>query len=104
MYSTQKFVTLSLLATVLLSPSAVAQERSITSQPGGVRQQVPCTDRNGRPIPCPWEKVKFPPINRTSESTNKPNPCNPKGDQPVDTKKCRDYILGNPTPPIKPKK
>ncbi|MBD2385080.1 hypothetical protein [Cylindrospermum sp. FACHB-282] len=49
---------MTLLATVVVSPAAMAQQQSLTTQPGGLEQQVPCTDSRGLPIKCPWEKKK----------------------------------------------
>ncbi|PAX52638.1 hypothetical protein [Brunnivagina elsteri] len=97
-----KLVNIALLATVLFSPTAIAQQQSLTSETGSLEQKVPCTDKNGKPIRCPWVKGK-PITSGDTSADKKPNPCNPKKDQPVDTKACRDYILGNPKPPTSPK-
>ncbi|MBW4577355.1 MAG: hypothetical protein KME08_18970 [Aphanothece sp. CMT-3BRIN-NPC111] len=97
----------SLLISALLSPGAMAQQQLLTTPSGGeVQQRVPCHDPLGRPVKCPWEKIKNPTLPSNSseaEAEKKKNPCNPKGGQSVDTKACRDYTLGNPKPPINPK-
>jgi hypothetical protein len=104
MFNLQKLVKFTLLATVLFSPAAIAQQQSLTTEAGGIEQHVPCTDSYGKPIRCPWEKpIKTNLINSDNSAAKKPNPCNPKKDEPIDTKACRDYINGNPKPPTSPK-
>ncbi len=104
MRTIQKIMNMTLLATVMFSPAAMAQQQSLTTPVDGVAQHVPCRDNKGKIIPCPWEKpIKTSPRGNGTSAGKKPNPCNPKKDQPVDTKACRDYINGNPKPPTQPK-
>jgi hypothetical protein len=104
MLNLQKLVNITLLASVLFSPAAMAQQQSLTTETGGIEQHVPCTDSDGKVIRCPWEKpIKTNQTNSDASAEKKPNPCNPKKGQPIDTKACRDYILGNPKPPTSPK-
>ncbi|RUS96704.1 hypothetical protein [Trichormus variabilis] len=98
MYRIQKLMSTTLLATMLFSPAALAQQQSLTTQGNNLEQQIPCFNDKGRPIRCPWEKPIKAPIGGNTNAEKKPNPCNPKKGVPVDTKACRDYILGNPTP------
>ncbi|BAZ41019.1 hypothetical protein NIES4101_69810 [Calothrix sp. NIES-4101] len=100
----QKVINITLLTTVLFAPAAMAQQQSLSIPTDRLEQQVPCKDRHGKPVPCPWQKPSQTDLTTGDTSTEKkPNPCNPKKGQPVDTKACRDYINGNPKPPTQPK-
>ncbi|MEA5572861.1 hypothetical protein [Calothrix sp. UHCC 0171] len=100
----QKVINITLLTTVLFAPAAMAQQQSLRTEIGGLEQHVPCQDRHGKPIPCPWQKpIKDNVTTGDTSAEKKANPCNPKKGQPVDTKACRDYINGNPKPPTQPK-
>jgi hypothetical protein len=95
-----------ILVTVLLSPAAMAQQQSLTTQVGGLEKHVlsthsgdlsvqprPCKDNKGRPKICTCTDR-----DRLSKADPKPaqkkaNPCNPKKGEPVEPKACRDYIL-----------
>ncbi|MBD2693929.1 hypothetical protein [Anabaena catenula] len=103
MHRLQKLMSTTLLATVLFSPVAIAQQQSLTTQVDHAEQHVPCLNDKGKPIRCPWEKPIKAPISRNTDAEKKANPCNPKKGAPVDTKACRDYILGTPTPKPSPK-
>ena len=99
-------INITVLATVLVSPAAMAQQQSLTTQVGGLEKHVlithsgdlsvqprPCKDNKGRPKICTCTDR-----DRLSKADQKPaqkkaNPCNPKKGEPVDPKACRDYIL-----------
>ncbi|RUT08545.1 hypothetical protein DSM106972_017130 [Dulcicalothrix desertica PCC 7102] len=105
MRTIQKIMNITLLATVMFSPAAMAQQQSLTTQVDGVSQHVPCRDNKGKIIPCPWQKpiIKTSPRGSSTGTNKKPNPCNPKKGEPVDNKACRYYINGNPKPSTQPK-
>lgn len=105
------FVSLVLGSAGICTPVALAT--SIVSPAQPQEQTVPCKPDNSN---CPWKKIKDRrlPSSSTQHSVTLPqeilpqenvaskagNPCKPSST----SAKCRDWILGNPTPPIRPKR